>query len=358
MSNPVEPPSPARADSGHHRKNLIDQPDHKDGHVPPGATAGLDGPATRATGKRRWGRRRATGQPKKKGSLLKELPVLLIIAFGLAVLIKTFLFQAFFIPSGSMEPTLHGCTGCTGDRVLVNKVVYYFGDPQPGDIVVFEGPDTWAPEVQIAEPTNWFASIMATLGRAIGVGPPSEKDYVKRVVAVSGQTVECCDAQGRVLVDGEPVEEPYIVTDSPLPTRSFAAVTVPEGRLWVMGDNRAGSADSRYHVTDQYSGTIAVDDVIGKAAIIVWPFSRFTMLDDPDIQGFGAAALSGLPAYSAAGVPMALGAGIVVVPFAVGRRAGLRGRSPPKGGVQLMTPRGRYVCPGKTDVSDPSPRVR
>ena len=295
---------------------------------------------------------------RRGAGLWRDFVVPLLLALLFAFVFKAFLVQPFFIPSGSMERTLHGCPGCPGDRVLVNKVVYYFGDPQPGDIVVFEGPDTWAPEVQIAEPTNWFASIMATLGRAIGVGPPSEKDYVKRVVAVSGQTVECCDAQGRVLVDGEPVEEPYIVTDSPLPTRSFAAVTVPEGRLWVMGDNRAGSADSRYHVTDQYSGTIAVDDVIGKAAIIVWPFSRFTMLDDPDIQGFGAAALSGLPAYSAAGVPMALGAGIVVVPFAVGRRAGLRGRSPPKGGVQLMTPRGRYVCPGKTDVSDPSPRVR
>lgn len=312
------------ADRSEHR---ADQGDRSAAHVT-GDQA--DAPAE-APGTRKWGRRAKTATPKKKGSLLKELPVLLIIAFGLAVLIKTFLFQAFFIPSGSMEPTLHGCTGCSGDRVLVNKIVYYFGDPEPGDIVVFEGPETWAPEVQIAEPANWFSSVLATLGRAIGVGPPNEKDYVKRVVAVGGQTVECCDANGRVLVDGVPVDEPYIVTDNPLASRSFEPITVPEGRLWVMGDNRAGSADSRSHRTDKYSGTVAVDDVIGKAAVIVWPFSRFTMLDDPDIQGLEAAALRGPIPDALAGAPLALGIGIVA-PFAVRRRGvRLRGRHPPGG---------------------------
>lgn len=264
------------------------------------------------TKRRRWGRNRAASKPKQKTSLLKELPILLIVAFGLAVLIKTFLFQAFFIPSGSMEPTLHGCAGCAGDRVLVNKIVYYFGDPQPGDIVVFEGPDTWAPEVQLEPPTNWVSSALSTLGRAIGVGPPSEKDYVKRVVAVGGQTVECCDAQGRVLVDGEPLDEPYITMPKPLETRSFPAVTVPEGRLWVMGDNRAGSADSSFHISDKYSGTVAVDDVIGKAGLIVWPFSRFTILDDPDIQGLDAALGSSASGSPPGWAPAALASGLAV----------------------------------------------
>ena len=232
------------------------------------------------------GRRRAT---PKKGSLLRELPVLLVIAFVLALLVKTFLVQAFFIPSGSMEQTLHGCTGCTGDRVLVNKVPYWFGEPEPGDIVVFEGPDTWSPEITVDEPGNWVSGALLALGRAIGVAPPSEDDYVKRVVAVAGQTVECCDAQGRVMVDGEPLDEPYIYQDSPLGTggttgREFGKVTVPEGRLWVMGDHRSASADSKAHMDDRYSGTIAVDDVIGKAAVIVWPLDRFTLLDSPDIQ--------------------------------------------------------------------------
>ncbi|MCZ2838909.1 signal peptidase I [Modestobacter sp. VKM Ac-2985] len=244
--------------------------------------------ATAPTGSAVAGRGRRR-EPAKKGSLLRELPVLLVIAFVLALLVKTFLVQAFFIPSGSMEQTLHGCTGCTGDRVLVNKVPYWFGEPEPGDIVVFQGPDSWSPEILVEEPTNWFTGAALTLGRAIGVAPPSEDDYVKRVIATEGQTVECCDPQGRVLVDGEPLDEPYIYQDSPLNTggsggREFRPVTVPEGRLWVMGDHRSASADSKQHMDDQYAGTVAVDDVIGKAALVVWPLDRFTLLDSPDIQ--------------------------------------------------------------------------
>jgi signal peptidase I len=240
------------------------------------------GPAATASG--------SGGKTVKKGSLLRELPVLLVIAFVLALVVKTFLVQAFFIPSGSMEQTLHGCTGCTGDRVLVNKVPYWFGgEPEPGDIVVFRGPDTWSPEITVAEPANWVSGALLTLGRAIGVAPPSEDDYVKRVIATAGQTVECCDPEGRVLVDGQPLDEPYIYQNSPLGAggqagREFSPVVVPEGRLWVMGDHRSASADSKAHMQDQYSGTIAVDDVIGKAALIVWPLDRFGVLHAPDIQ--------------------------------------------------------------------------
>lgn len=228
------------------------------------------------------------GREKKKGSLLRELPVLLVIALVLALLVKTFFVQAFFIPSGSMETTLHGCTGCTGDRVLVNKVPYWFGDPEPGDIVVFKGPDTWAPEVSVAEPTNWFSGALLWLGRAIGVAPPSEDDFVKRVIATAGQTVQCCDPQGRVVVDGKPLDEPYIYENTPIESRAFAPVVVPPGRLWVMGDHRSDSADSRVHVNDRYHGTIAVSDVIGKAEVIVWPPSRWGVLHAPNIQGDGA----------------------------------------------------------------------
>src|SRR4051794_26195196 len=136
----------------------------------------------------RRSRRRRREEPKKKGSLLRELPVLLLIAFVLALLVKTFLVQTFFIPSGSMEQTLHGCPGCTGDRVLVNKVPYWFGEPEPGEIVVFKGPSTWTPEVQVVEPSNWFSGALLWLGRSIGVAPPSEDDYVKRVIATGGAT--------------------------------------------------------------------------------------------------------------------------------------------------------------------------
>jgi signal peptidase I len=234
-------------------------------------------------------RRRDRGE-QKKGSLLRELPVLLLVAFVLALLVKTFLVQAFFIPSGSMEQTLHGCPGCTGDRVLVNKVPYWFGEPEPGDIVVFKGPDTWSPEIQVQEPTNWFTGALLWVGRTVGVAPPSEDDFIKRVIATEGQTVQCCDPEGRVTVDGEPLDEPYIFENSPIESRAFEDVTVPEGRLWVMGDHRSASADSKAHIDDRYSGTVGVEDVIGKAAVIVWPPSRIGLLDDPDIQGVEAAA--------------------------------------------------------------------
>ena len=163
-------------------------------------------PVTAAEEGRPERHRRRRQEQKKKGSLLRELPVLLLIAFVLALLVKTFLVQAFFIPSGSMEQPLHGCPGCTGARVLVNKVPYWFGVPEPGDIVVFKGPSTWAPEVQVDEPSNWFSGALLWLGRSIGVAPPSEDDYVKRVIATGGQTVQCCDTEGRVTVDGKPLD--------------------------------------------------------------------------------------------------------------------------------------------------------
>jgi signal peptidase I len=256
--------------------------------VVPGDEPGDPGSGARSRHSRR-------GQAKK-GSLLRELPVLLLIAFVLALVVKTFFVQAFFIPSGSMEQTLHGCTGCTGDRVLVNKVPYWFGEPEPGEIVVFKGPDTWTPEVSVAKPANWLSAALLWLGRTVGVAPPSEDDFVKRVIATGGQTVQCCDAEGRVMVDGKALDEPYIFENTPLESRAFGPVTVPEGRLWVMGDHRSASADSKAHMSDKYSGTIGVDDVIGKAAVIVWPVSRFGLLDSPDIQGTEAAALGVMPA--------------------------------------------------------------
>ncbi|MGX5655649.1 signal peptidase I [Geodermatophilus nigrescens] len=290
---------------------------------PADVVPGEDPPPRTAARRSLWRRRPA--QPEKKSSLLRELPVLLLVAFVLALLVKTFLAQAFFIPSGSMEQTLHGCPGCTGDRVLVNKVPYWFGEPEPGDIVVFEGPDTWVPEVDYQEPSNWFTGGLLWLGRAVGVAPPSEDDYVKRVIATGGQTVQCCDAEGRVTVDGEPLDEPYIFEDTPLESRPFGPVTVPEGRLWVMGDHRSASADSRAHVGDRYGGTIAVDDVIGKAALIVWPVDRFGTLDSPDIQAAEAAATSGR-----IGQVLPLGAGLVgALPVAVWNRRRRLRRAPP-----------------------------
>jgi signal peptidase I len=286
--------------------------------VPGDAGEPGDGRSETSVPASRFSRRlRRKEQQQSKGSLLRELPVLLLVAFVLALLVKTFLVQAFFIPSGSMEQTLHGCVGCTGDRVLVNKVPYWFsGEPEPVDIVVFTGPDTWSPEIQVEEPTNWFTGGLLWLGRTVGVAPPSEDDFIKRVIATEGQTVRCCDPEGRVTVDDEPLDEPYIFEDSPIESRAFEAVTVPEGRLWVMGDHRSASADSKAHIDDKYSGTIGVEDVIGKASVIVWPPSRIGLLDDPDIQGTeaaGAPATPGIGQVTASSVvPGAVGVGLTV----------------------------------------------
>lgn len=271
--------------------------------------AGAAEPESSLRGPRARGATAAGKAPKKKGSLLKELPVLLVVAFLLALLIKTFILQAFFIPSGSMEPTLHGCIGCAGDRVLVNKVVYNFTEPKPGEIIVFRGPESWAPEFTVREPANVVQGALVALGRAIGTAPPNEKDFIKRVIATGGQTVQCCDTEGRLTVDGDPLTEPYIANNNPIELRAFGPITVPEGRLWMMGDNRGGSADSRSHVDDGNFGTVAVDDVIGKASVIVWPFGRAGFLDAPDIQALGT---------PPADRPAPAGALAVAAPFVLG----------------------------------------
>lgn len=244
----------------------------------------------------------ASSRGKKRNGLvqwLKELPIMLAIAFVIAVLLKSFVVQAFWIPSGSMEQTLHGCPGCTGDRILVNRMSYWFSDPEPGDIVVFEAPSSWEPEVQVDEPDDIVGQSWLWLKRLVGAAPPAARDLVKRVIATGGQTVSCCDAQGRVLVDGKPLDEPYVYLDGQSPTapynlREFGPITVPKGRLFVMGDHRNQSADSRYHIDDQYQGTIPIDAVVGRAFVILFPFDRFDWLERENPQSVSASGV--LPA--------------------------------------------------------------
>lgn len=210
--------------------------------------------------------------------LWQELPLLLIVAFCLAVLIRTFLLQAFFIPSGSMLDTL-----LIGDRVLVNKIVYDVRDPQRGEIVVFRGPPNWTPEFQ--EPELGFAAKLGrTVGDLVGVSRPGEKDFIKRVIGVPGDRVSCCDEQGRVQVNGESIDEPYISENSdpnlpPNPqecrSRRFDEVVVQPGNLWVMGDHRSVSQDSRCQ------GQVPIDNVIGRAFVVVWPYDRWATLSVP-----------------------------------------------------------------------------
>src|SRR3954471_21061721 len=180
---------------------------------------------------------------KKRGSFLRELPFLILIALVLALLIKTFLVQAFFIPSGSMEDTLH-----VGDRVLVNKLVYRIRDMHRGEIVVFKGPSSWQdnPEFIAHPPTNPVARFFHDIGSALGVAAPDNKDFIKRVIGVGGDHVVCCDTQGHILVNDVPLAEPYLYPGVK-PSEDNFNVRVPKGRLWVMGDHRNNSADSRAH---------------------------------------------------------------------------------------------------------------
>jgi len=207
---------------------------------------------------------KASGQKRRNPVLrfMGELPGLIIMALVLAILIKTFLFQAFFIPSQSMEPTLHGCPGCSGDRVLVTKIPYYFGDPKRGDIIVFSNPN---PEERpdrgiVGGVTHWLA-------QAIGVQKPDEDDFIKRVIGLPGDKV--CGERGKVLVNDVAISEPYLTEK----TAPFPCQKVPQERYFVMGDNRDNSLDSRFGL-----GTIPRDAIIGKAFFIVWPPSRWNTL--------------------------------------------------------------------------------
>jgi signal peptidase I len=252
---------------------------------------------------------------RRRPAFWKELPLLIVVALLLTFLIQTFLAKVYVIPSGSMETTLHGCTGCNNDRVLVDKVTYRFSDPRPGDVVVFRGPDSWNSEFTADPPSNIVVQGLQQLGSLIGLAPPDEKDFVKRVIAVGGQTVACCDSRNRVTVDGKPLNEPYIYY---LPEAgqarqdTFSPVTIPQGELWMMGDSRNNSADSRV----PGHGPVPVANVIGKARLIVLPFSRFGSIPDPNPQTTAV----GMAAPGSQGsAPLALGL-VGALPLLLGRR--------------------------------------
>lgn len=231
---------------------------------------------------------------RKQRSFWKELPILIGVALLLTLIIQTFIARVFVIPSESMEQTLHGCPGCYGDRVLVDKLVYRFGDPEPGEVVVFQRPDTWnRSEFSANRSSNGFVSWLQDVGAAFGLASPNEDDVVKRIVAVGGQTVECCDEKNRVLVDGKPLDEPYIYWMPGTNTQEeFPRITVPEGMLWVLGDNRNNSCDSRCQGGGGEKGLVPVDNVIGKVRYIVLPPSRWRGVGDHNPQGAVAQAMA------------------------------------------------------------------
>ena len=220
-------------------------------------------------------------QPHKRQylSLWIELPLLLIVAFSAAVLLRTFAVQPFYIPSGSMEQTLQ-----EGDKVLVLKLTTTLRSPQHGEVVVFRGTDNWDPEYRPAGGQDGFIGDVSTgVLDLIGLAEPDEKDFIKRVIGVGGDTVMCCDADGNVVVNGVSLhEEEYLYDNAPLDvapgtchSRLFDEVTVPEGEVWVMGDHRGNSKDSRCQ------GPVPVENIIGRAIALVWPTDRARELEIP-----------------------------------------------------------------------------
>jgi signal peptidase I len=219
-----------------------------------------------------WPDKPAGPPPKKRSAwaFFKELPVLILIAFGLALLIKTFLIQAFFIPSESMVPTLE-----IGDRVLVNKLVYRFREPRRGEVIVFV-----AERDTTADSRGLLRKIVDTLTEGLGVTAPSDRDFIKRIIGLPGETVEMKDGVVTITkTDGTKIalNEPYLAEDKD--TSPFGPSKVPAESYFVMGDNRPNSADSRTRL-----GPIKRSDIVGKAFIKVWPLSRIGILGTPKYE--------------------------------------------------------------------------
>lgn len=206
---------------------------------------------------------------------LRETAIIVGSALVLSLLIKTFLVQAFFIPSSSMERTL-----LVGDRVLVSKLAPGPLDVHRGDVVVFKDPGGWLPDRPEADRAGW-RGVVTDLLTYVGLIPQDSGEHlIKRVIGVAGDTVECCDADGRVSVNGEAVDEPYLAPGAQ-PSELPFSVVVPEGSVWVMGDNRQNSQDSRYQQGGPGGGAVPLDHVVGVAFVTVWPVDRWEVLRNP-----------------------------------------------------------------------------
>ncbi|MFE5588174.1 signal peptidase I [Kitasatospora sp. NPDC056531] len=248
----------------------------------PMRTRGFRGSRRRMRHRAAWGRaeRRRVAQRvvrRRRRSRLFELPLITLVALVLAVLLKTFLMQVFVIPSGSMQNTLG-----IGDRVVVDKLSPWFGgQPHRGDVVVFQDPGGW---LEADRPNASDGPVLHTVKTAfsfLGLLPSDDKrNLIKRVIGVGGDTVACCDDHGRITVNGVAANEPYLAPGN-APSQQTFDVTVPRGRIWVMGDHRDVSADSRFHLGDPGQGTIPLTSVVGQAVAIVWPVPRIRHLDAP-----------------------------------------------------------------------------
>ncbi|KAA1420534.1 signal peptidase I [Mumia zhuanghuii] len=220
-------------------------------------------------------RLQAPARGKRAIPLWMEVVALLMVALVLSLLVKSLFLQTFYVPSESMEPTLTGHAQGAKDRIVVQKVSYWGRDPNRGEVVVFEDPGGWLRAGEVQESSNAAQKLLSSAGLF-----PSGGHLVKRVIGVGGDTVKCCDTSGRIEVNGVAIEEPY-VKDEAATARSPFSVVVPEGYLWVMGDNRGNSADSRAHIDGAGGGFVPTGNVVGKVAFVVWPWKDRAVLHDP-----------------------------------------------------------------------------
>jgi signal peptidase I len=222
-----------------------------------------------------------TKPPARKGRgwkiFLRDIVIIFIAALLISFLIKTFLVRSFYIPSSSMEETLH-----IDDRIIVNQLTPDLMPLSHGDVVVFKDPGGWLTP-QVEEPVNWFVGAVDAVLAFVGLSAPDSNDHlIKRIIGMPGDEVVCCNDFGQLTVNGVPLDEPYITLppDVTKATRDDFDVIVPEGSLWVMGDNRYNSADSAFHRNDPTGGFVPLDNVVGRALLISWPVDRWTWLDD------------------------------------------------------------------------------
>lgn len=240
-------------------------------------SAAEEGEAVGRADRGRADRRRAARrvQRRRRRSLVREIPLIIVVALVITLLLQTFVVQVFSIPSGSMQNTI-----AIGDRVVVDKLSPWFGwKPQRGEVVVFKDPDNWLASDPVPKDNPVLGAVKSVF-TFVGL-LPSDRDLIKRVIGVPGDTVACCDSQGRVTVNGKPLDESYVFAGE-APSKIPFKVTVPPGKLWVMGDHRDISADSRYHMGDATGGFVPESDVVGRAMAVVWPFSHWRTLPIPD----------------------------------------------------------------------------
>ena len=208
----------------------------------------------------------------KKGSFLRELPVIIIAALVVSIIVKTFLVHFFYIPSGSMENTLQ-----VGDRIAVNKLGALFTDIKRGEVVVFGDPDNWLGNSSQSEDSG-IGAVVKTGLITVGVLPDPAKQYlIKRVIGVGGDKVVCCDKAGKLQVNGVSITEPYIFAGDKPSDMQFN-VEIPKGFIWVMGDHRGASADSRFHPESANNGMVPLSKVVGRAIFVVWPLTDIALI--------------------------------------------------------------------------------